>query len=418
MLELSSHQLILENGEALLTISNSGNVPVTWTLDSPNEELSISPYTGILNPGENVETSVKVFKDQLVEGLYGMGVNLSTDKEIFYHVNVQVPIFEEQRWKLDEQLVDVEYDYINDRIVAVNSSNTLLLIDPFTQQIDRIHLSFPAVCVSMSLDGKSAIVGHKAAFSRIDLDQKEILIEKGLPIEVSDLVEGPNGWVYIVPTMDITRSVYNYNWNTGEQGWSNHSDVYANSIVRISPNGKYLYSLPTNVSPPDVVKMSLGRGKTEYLYDSPYHGDYHFGNNFWIAADGEKLFTNSGNVFVLSENPTFDLTYYGKLKAEGSVIAVSQLAENKNICAIHNSPSNYAGKEGNFLAIYSSSLELLQKIDLPSYYYKDNQGFYQVAQTDILYGYPSLNDKYVIVSKSNLNYTGEQVFAIQILNLY
>lgn len=417
-LELSTQQLVIDSEDNVLSISNTGNVAITWTLNSPDTELSISPYTGVLNPGETSQAAVKVFKDQLAEGVYSMSINLTTDQEIYYQVEVQVPVFEEKRWIIDEQLVDVEYDSEHDRLIAINNKNELLLIDPFSQQVERIPLSFPGVCVSVSQDGRFATVGHIAAFSRVNLEQRKVVKEQGLPTEVFDLVEAPNQWVYINSNFDYFNSMYNFNLETGEQGWSTYSGVSLNSILRLSPNGKYIYSLPMNTFPGNVIKLSTSTGSPSFVNASPYHGDYSFGNNFWISKDGQKLLANSGNIFVLSENPTFDLTYYGNIQTDGTIKVMSQLESDKKICAVIHTSTNYPNVERNFLALYSNSLVLLEEIDLPPFIYQDGQGFYNVADTEIVYAFPSLDDKsYVIISKSNLSYSNEQKFAIQLVSL-
>lgn len=418
LLEVSTKHLVIANEENILSISNTGNIAITWTLNSPDTELSISPYTGVLNPGETVQASVKVFKDQLAEGVYGMSILLTTDQEIYYQVQVQVPVFEEKRWIIDDQLIDVEYDSEHDRIIAINNKNEVLLIDPFSQQIERIPLSFPAVCVSVSQDGQFATVGHIAAFSRVNLDQKKVIKEQGLPTEVFDLVEAPNQWIYINSNFDYWNSMYSFNLESGEQGWSTYSGVSLNSILRVSPNGEYIYSLPKNNFPGNVIKLSTGTGSPSFVSTSPYHGDYSFGNNFWISKDGNKLLTNSGNIFALSENLTFDLTYYGNIQTDGTIKVMSQLGLDKKICAIIHTSTNYSNAERNVLALYSNSLELLEEIDLPPFIYEDRHGFYKVADTEIVYAFPSFDDKsYVIISKSNLSYSNEQKFAIQIVSL-
>lgn len=418
LLELSTKHLIIDDEEKVLSISNTGNIAITWTLNSPDTELSISPYTGILKPGETVQAAVKVFKDQLSEGVYGMSIQLFTDQEIYYQVEVQVPVYEEKRWILDDQLVDVEYDMVHDRLVGVNNKNELLLIDPFSQEIERISLSFPAVCVSVSQDGQYATVGHIAAFSRVNLDQGQVIKEQGLPTEVFDLVEAPNQWIYINSNFDYWNSMYNFNLETGEQGWSTYSGVSLNSILRISPKGEYVYSLPMNNFPRNVIKLSTSTGSSSFANASPYHGDYSFGDNFWISKDGQKLLTNSGNIFVLSENPTFDLTYYGNIQTDGTIKVMSQLESDKRICVVINTSTNYPYVERNTLALYSNSLGLLEEIDLPPFIYQDGQGLYHVANNEIEYAFPSFDDKnYIIVSKSNLSFSNDQKFAIQLVSL-
>jgi hypothetical protein len=300
-------------------ISNPGTADLAWSIESPDAWLSLSSTSGVIEaggsrtvestidraalPAPDVESSVVVVSNAL-KGDVTVGVSVSS-----------VASWSEGFVPFAHRVVDAEYSRSTDLLVTVSAGPPRLHIaDPGLGTARSVPLVLPPTAVAVSPDGRYAAVGHDGYISHVNLGSG--LVERVYPVttRVFDLVLPGNGWVYAMPTEDGIQSIRCIRLSTGIERPHEGYSIGGETSIRLHPSGYYVYGANRDSSPSDIEKYSVADGTAEYLYDSPYHGDFDFDGNIWISDDGLRLFARSGNVFRSSQVPSQDMLYAGHLE--------------------------------------------------------------------------------------------------------
>jgi hypothetical protein len=300
-------------------ISNLGTADLTWSVESPDAWLSLSSTSGVIEaggsrtiegtidraalPAPDVEGSMVVVSNAL-KGDITVGVSVSS-----------VASWSEGFVPLAHRVVDAEYSRSSDVLVTVSAGPPRLHIaDPGLGTSHSIPLVLPPTAVAVSPDGRYAAVGHDGYISHVNLGSG--LVERVYPVttRVFDLVLPGNGWVYAMPTEDGIESIRCIRLSTGVERPHEGYSIGGETSIRLHPSGYYVYGANRLSGPSDIEKYVVVDGAAEYLYDSPYHGDFDFDGDIWISDDGLRLFARSGNVFRSSQVPSQDMLYAGHLE--------------------------------------------------------------------------------------------------------
>jgi hypothetical protein len=256
---------------------------------------------------------------------------------------------------LTHRVVDAEYNAATNRIITISANPSRLhIIDPETRNVQTIDLPQVPNAVSVRADGLYAAVGHDAWVSYVNLTTRQV--ERVYPVttDVLDLVLANNGWVYAFPRRDQWVSIHSLQLSTGTE-YTNGGLLYAGTLAKMHPSGKYIYGANNGLSPSDLEKYDIRSGAAARMYDSPYHGDYAFNGDLWISEDGLRLFARSGNVFRSSEVAAEDMRYAGSLQGMTSVAWVTQSTAAGRVFAL---PGTYFGSETSApseLRVYDSA---------------------------------------------------------------
>jgi len=403
--EFSDNTLIINQDEdqASFSITNTGNIPLNWKVKSPDNYININPFSGRILPGETVSPEIKVFKNELPEGIYKPILFIDTDQDLNRGLRLEIISYKEQKWLLNTGILDAEYDKVNDRIIALSDQNSLLIIDPHDQSISTIALGMPGVRISLSPDSNTAVVGHIAAISHVDLNTSSVTKQIGLPFEVFDLVMGPKSWVYISQLKRDFYNLYNINIDTEEQGWSYSVIVDNQSRLKSHPSGKFIFAANTFVSPSNVDKIDITKGKASGNYSTPYHGDYPFAGDLWVADDGSQFFSRGGYAFTISDNRTFDMTNIGRLKSDHYFATIAHSSKNGRIFGIYGSRVRHPAHNvsADVLAKYNFSYQLLEEVKLPSFLTIDLYDQYQILNSHAQFSFfNNEGNRYYVISKS------------------
>lgn len=400
-LEILTRQLVVDEHSDIVEVSfkNTGNIPLIWELDHSDSYLEVSPFKGKIAPGEVVVVDVKVFKEELSEGVYSSRLFLNTDQEIYEQIYLQIVSYEESKWLLDERIIDAEYDKNLNRIIAVTNQDNLLIIDPIKKEVQSIPLALPAVCVSVHPDGKSALVGHIAALSHVDLSGKRVLKQVGLPFEIFDVAMGKTEWAYISSSGYNIDGLYNFNLETGQLEKAYDFSIYARSRLKIDPSGNYLFCANTTIMPSGVTKVDISGGLAKYSNNLPYHGDFAIAGDVWFSEDGDEFFAKSGHVFQIANGSVFDMTHVGSLHPTHYFSTIAHSSMHGRIFGIHN-PGVIHGDQSlgiDILAKYNTNFQLLEESRLPGFIRKSPQGAIDVIPSNSLFGFFSADGKYYYV---------------------
>ncbi len=213
---------------------------------------------------------------------------------------------------LKSNLIDAEYSKKNDLLIYVSTNpHQLNVYNTLTNKLEIVGLGFAPMSVSIALDGKTAIVGHDARVSHVDLTKLSVTKVYDVTCEAFDVVLGSNGWAYVLPKRDQWSNIHCLNLSTGEEILSTGYSIYAGSKGKLHPSGKYLYVTNNGLSPSDIEKFDLREGAANRMYDSPYHGDYPISGDLWFSEDGNRIFVKGRTVLKASEIKSQDMVYNG-----------------------------------------------------------------------------------------------------------
>ncbi len=123
-----------------------------------------------------------------------------------------------------------------------------------------------------------------------------------------------NDHVYLVDRHDGFSKYSRFNLESSHETFLQDSMLRSMSVFELHPSGHGIYFTSTAFSPQDISRTNINEERgIDYPTDSPYHGDYDIGGDFWFSYDGTKLYTSSGSIFTLSNNPEEDMRYAGRL---------------------------------------------------------------------------------------------------------
>jgi hypothetical protein len=312
--------------ERVFWLRNPGRGVLTWQAEIPVTWLELSPSSGEIGQGDSVALTATVTRASVPTG----GSTTLTLNSDAIGGAVALPVlvttaagFEPGLTVLNHRVLDAEASPAADLLVTVSADpNQLHILDLVAGTTTMVALSLPPTCVAVRPDGAFAAVGHDGSMSLVDLRTGAVTRVYTVSTVIHDLVLASNGWAYAFPSADQWVELHNIEVATGLEvanGWL----LYEKAQARLHPSGRSIYTATTQLSPSDFEKYDISKGVGERLYDSPYHGDYEFGGDIWISADGTRLFARSGNVFRSSSAPEDDMRYGGALAGSGLVRGVS-----------------------------------------------------------------------------------------------
>ncbi len=242
---------------------------------------------------------------------------------------------------LEFQVVDAEYSRQMDKIIMISSEPIQLhIFDPLSGDNSSVNLPLIPTCVSVSPDGLFAAVGHDGWVSYINLNT--VTLEKTIAVstDVLDIVLAGNGYIYAFPARDQWERIRCVNIATEIETLHTGRSIRAGTLAKLHPDGIAIYGADNGLSPSDIEKYDITSGTAEYLYDSPYHGDYAMCGDLWISEDGLRIFTRCGNVFRASNTQALDMTYNGSLSELNLITHLSHSISASKVVVI---------PEGNFI---------------------------------------------------------------------
>ncbi|HEX2778816.1 MAG TPA: Ig-like domain-containing protein [Gemmatimonadaceae bacterium] len=253
---------------------------------------------------------------------------------------------------LTHRIVDAEFDTVTNRIVSVSADPSRLhVVNPETGATQSLDLPQVPATVSVQPDGKYAAVGHNGWISYVNLTTLKVERVYSISIDVLDVILPGNGYIYAFPRRDQWTYVFAIQLSNGAESHS-AGYIYAGTVGRLHPSGKYIYGANRGLSPSDFEKYDIRGGTPAFMYDSPYHGDYAFNGDVWISGDGLRLFAKSGNVFRASEVRADDMKYAGNLSGMSVVQWVTHPSGSTRVLALPG--SDWQTTAASELRVYGS----------------------------------------------------------------
>lgn len=296
----------------LLPIFNPHLKETRWNAVIDNDLISLNKLNGNLSIGGNEILSFTINKEKISAfGVYMSNITFTADNNT-YKTKVII-LNNPPTLKLDRNVIDALYSRQLKEIIFISSEpKTINRLNPENNQMKSLNLNFSPLSISISADGKKAVIGCDAKILHVDIENMIILNTFVIDGKIVNISYAPNDFAYALDDKWGWVNLKEVNLKTGAFS-VNQQIIYTGSVGRLHPNGKWLYVADNSVSPADVRKFSLSNnGASTYLYDSPYHGDYIIGGGVWFTEKGEKMLT--GEVFLsCSESESQDLRYAGSI---------------------------------------------------------------------------------------------------------
>lgn len=221
---------------------------------------------------------------------------------------------------LTHSVIDAAYSNSLERLITVSSSpkNALNIINPTTGEQQVVLLNLAPTSLSISPDGKTAVVGHSQAVTHVNLQAASVLdFYDNLGFNVFDITLGDNGIAYATPTSNTLNDFLKaINLGTGEVTSSDTVVQMGGSYVAFSSTPKGLYIYDKGTLPADLIKADTAT-PPQALYDSPYNGDYDIGSTngkgLWLTEDGSYILTAGETLFRTATTEDQDMLYQRSL---------------------------------------------------------------------------------------------------------
>ncbi|MGR5319778.1 PKD domain-containing protein [Vibrio alfacsensis] len=208
---------------------------------------------------------------------------------------------------------------------------------------------------SLSVDLSSTqgriVVGHEFKVTQIDYNPD--YPETPLKITHTTSVENPmtivkNDWVYLVERFDGFSEYTRLNLPSSQEALMEGPSLRQMSVFEVHPSGHGIYFTSNAFYPQDIGRTNINETLAlDYDVDSPYHGDYAIGDDFWFSYDGTQLYTSSGNIFTTSNNPDEDMVYAGALPLAPIESNISSVAQNEGVTLLADSYPSYTIRKLN-----------------------------------------------------------------------
>jgi hypothetical protein len=399
------------SNQQTLQFVNTGNVNLSISASTSDLALTLSTTSDVVTFGESRNINVTINRQNMETGTYNFNIFLTVN-QITDTIPVLVNHFQEKKYFLNVDVVDAEYSKITEKLVFVSANETkVFIIDPVTNILESIDLTYIPTCVSISTNGETALVGHDGNISYVSLTSKSVIRTYSITCSAFDIVLADNLWAYVFPVRDQWEHIRCVNLNLAYDNEMLHSGyyIYHRTKAKLHPSGKYIYGADNGLSPSDLEKYDIQNGRANYMYDSPYHGTYPFDGDLWFSEDGNRIFTKGGTVVRTSENQGQDMTYNGSISIESSsnwsyskIIGLVHSNAKQNLYLI-TSGDDYDSQNKPFAYIYNSTnLLLRQKVELEKYLVATGNGggnFYDAVPYHIFCN--ANGSKVFIVTRSN-----------------
>ena len=385
----------------VMRINNYGNTTLEYAIAASTGFVSFSPNSGQLPMMQHADISVTIDRENLL---------METRPRLYVTIDDKVDtvlLIPEKKLMLPNDVVDAEYAKATDLLVYVAADATLNIYHPDTKTLTSIQLSYTPTCVSVSPDGTKAAVGHDAHVTYVDLMAENVLTTNDISCDALDIVLTNNGWTYVFPNhYGWTHfSCINISTPDAMETLQTGHNIYGGTKGKLHPSGKSIYGADNGLSPADIEKYDIQDGTAQYLYDSPYHGDYYMGGDLWFEENGERLFTRAGTVFKTSETQSMDMIYNGAIPLDGdyrSIAWLDQLDLKREIYLVRH-VAGWSNEPGPpFVDIYDSdNLTHKTKIGLEGYAVANGDGYTIYAASPYFVFANSNGAELYVITKAN-----------------
>lgn len=339
---------------AQVIIKNSGNTASTWKI-SPVNGIHLSKNNGTLSPQQK-DSIIVAFDSTIFNNTIVQASLILSHDSITNVLPVIIKNYRDLFNFTEYRIKGAAFSRQKNACLIIDSLNLYITNPDSTNNTEVIALPKIPTCICVSSNGKMAAVGHDGYISLINLDTRSLDATLSVTCYVYDISMG-DSIIYVFPLRDDIWALHAFNINTRKEipteGYINFT-----ATGKIHPSQKYAYMINHGISPQDMYKIGITGDRVKRFYDSPYHGDYDIGENFWYTEDGDFLISASSNMFRLSEQQSGDMIYAGKLQYDKGILYLTWADHHKKTGYIycsnsHNTIYKFTDQYFNFSGSYT-----------------------------------------------------------------
>ncbi len=322
---------------------NSDPLTYEWSVTS-------APADSVAQPAEPTAATTEFVPD--VVGTYELSLTVHDGRTSSAPATITLDAYY-PLWMLPFIPLDAEYSRALDRVVMIGQfPHQLYVYDPATGDSVAVPLSRVPTALSLSPDGLTAVVGHEALISIVQLQTPVVSSTRSITGTTAfDIVHGGNGYAYVFPSA-TSRAIQNVPLAGGPITAGSDTIEYRAQLV---PGTLTMYAAPTfydGIFRIDIVANSatVTRAVSSDSCDE-----------LWISDDGQRIFTRCGTVYSISDDAASDMLLQGPIPGASFVKHLSQSSSaGKLLVAPGNMPAS------STLRVYSyPSLAFEKSIELP-----------------------------------------------------
>lgn len=201
------------------------------------------------------------------------------------------------------------------RVVAEDGTSTHTITLPAT-----------VLMLAVSPNGRWIAAGHQDRISFIDMSSASLVATWDVTSEPGDLIVDNDGAAHFIPRIDQWENLHSVDPVTGVETVASGT-VRAGTRLQIHPNGMKAYGANRGLSPSDLERYDIVNGVANITYDTPYHGDFPFCGDLWIADSGAEILSACGVIVRATDDRSTDLTFRTQLDRIGLIIDAEQQTE-------------------------------------------------------------------------------------------
>lgn len=406
-------------------LSNSGKENLTYQFSDIPAWLSVSDIQGVLSQGQSKEITLIVNRNNLEEKEYTAIMQIQTNSpsgSFGLLVKMQVsypPVNPENTKSIEGTVTDAEFNKItNQLLVCTQIPNQLIVFSTNDNSQTIIPLDKSPNCISISEDGKTAVIGYNlAAVSLVDLETKSIRKTIETDCIPFDIVLGDNNWCYLMPETGNFEYLRSLNLETAQLVKSTkYGNIYAKMTIRKVPGKPYLLGSNTQVSANGLIMADISKGIARDTM--PYW--FIDTNNFWLSPNGDRIYTGVKNIhrtptFSTTETYFYNLDIIGTLKPQKDNIVWIDPCESTNSIFVTESSRIYESEEYSIIEQFDAGNYNFRKLFEPGRYVTKINGTQGAYKTLVKYAFTNSSGTQLFAIKNVLNAYKTQAWSMEVI---
>ncbi len=408
-----------------LTIKNKGLSTLNFALECEAGFADFSEKSGIVADGQNRNIEININRNLMSTGLYRNYIHLTINNKT-EHIPFIVENFNTNKLLLDQTVTDAEYSKAIDKLIFVSTNPpTLGIYNPKSRKLDKKELLYDPICLSVSSDGTTAVIGHDALITYFDLVNREILRHYDISCVAFDIILSNNQWTYVFPKGSYhmeKEKIHCIDLSTTSsiEMLSGGHEIYGYSKGRLHPSGNSIYCA-NGLSYPKCGKFDISEGIAVNQYQSSYN-QVDIKGNLWLSEEGTRLFTNRNIAYKTAELFCNDFEYDGEIplsEASGLAMPIIESMDisgisKKLFVVIANTSANHEPLDAYIF--HSESLIYEKSFQLEKYIYEDGSGYKECNAVPKFIFCNQNGDEFYVITKPDENDFTEK-WSIQTFNL-
>lgn len=255
-------------------------------------------------------------------GVYGFELRVSDGTRESAVIKSDVQVVEagsQQTLRLGSAAVDAEFSKPLNSVVYLSDQNPeVVILNMDTLESRTVPLSKPAYHIGISPNGLFAAVSHDDLASLIDLSSGTLMDQQATNLHFGDIILDRNNIAHFSPSWFLFDDVFFeasdviYSVDFENNAVTEGGESFNGSFLKLHPSLDSVYGLWRILSSPQIAKLDLANGLTDFKYATEFIDDS-LDSDLWLSETGDRIVTQGELVFTADPDPAFDLDFVTKL---------------------------------------------------------------------------------------------------------